>query len=158
MEPIPKPLLRRLVLTLLVGTGCFLVGAVFYFVEKDTSFLFLSLLIFIFSIGKACSILFMAKTNSYVVLEGICQSIHPMLLCKCNEIILEDMEGSQMRLMIDRSQKLRPGEGYRFYFKTPAGISPGKNPFFEKALLTDNLLGIEPIEPSATTSDTNSIS
>ena len=40
MEPIPKPLLRRLVLTLLVGTGCLFVGAAFYLIEKDTSFFF----------------------------------------------------------------------------------------------------------------------
>lgn len=38
MEPIPKPLLRRLVLTLLVGTGCLFVGAAFYLIEKDTFF------------------------------------------------------------------------------------------------------------------------
>lgn len=53
MEPIPKPLLRRLVLTLLVGTGCLFVGAAFYLIEKDTSFFFLSLLFFLFSICKA---------------------------------------------------------------------------------------------------------
>lgn len=156
MKPIPKPLLRRLVLTLLVGTGCLLVGIAFYFIEKDSSFLFLSLLIFLFSMCRAFSTLFMVKRNSYVVLEGTCQSIHPMLLCKCNEIIMEDAEGNPSRLMIDRSQKLRPGESYRFYFKTPSGISPGKNPLFEKALLTDNLLGIESIELLSTTSDTNS--
>ena len=28
MEPIPKPLLRRLVLTFLAGGGCFLIGLV----------------------------------------------------------------------------------------------------------------------------------
>lgn len=40
MEPIPKPLLRRLVLTFLVGTGCFFTGLVFFLHEGDTSFFY----------------------------------------------------------------------------------------------------------------------
>lgn len=30
MEPIPKPLLRRLLLTFLAGGGCFFIGLVFF--------------------------------------------------------------------------------------------------------------------------------
>ena len=53
MEPIPKPLLRRLVLTLLVGTGCLLVGIAFYFIEKDSSFLLLLLVMDYLENGKS---------------------------------------------------------------------------------------------------------
>ena len=154
MESMPKPLFKRLMLTSLVGTGCLIVGIIFYLMERDASFLFLSVAIFLFSIGKAVSTYTMAKTNSYVIVEGICISIHPIPLCKCNEIILEDLEGNNLKLMLGRNYRLRHGLAYRIYFKTASGISPGKNPFMQKALLTDNLLGIEPIEPSSTISDT----
>ncbi len=53
MEPMPKPLLRRLVLTLLVGTGCFFTGLVFFLHERDTSFFILSILLFAGSAAKA---------------------------------------------------------------------------------------------------------
>ena len=53
MEPMPKPLLRRLVLTFLVGTGCFFTGLLFFLHERDTSFFILSSLLFIISAAKA---------------------------------------------------------------------------------------------------------
>ena len=156
MESMPKPLCKRLVLTALVGIGCLLVGIVFFMMEKDTSFLYLSVLIFLFSTVKAISTFIMAKTNSFVTIEGICISIHPILLSKCNEVIMEDPDGNALKLLLDRNYKLHTGTHYRIYFKTASSISPGQNPFMEKALLTDNLLGIEPIEYPHTTSDTNS--
>ena len=157
MESMPKPLCKRLVLTALVGTGCLLVGIIFFLLEKDTSFLYLSVLIFLFSTVKAISTFLMAKNNSFVAIEGTCISIHPMLLSKCNEVLLEDANGNGIKLLLGRNQKLHTGTPYRIYFKSASGISLGKNPFMEKALLTDNLLGIEPIELPLTTSDTNSL-
>lgn len=53
MEPIPKPLLRRLVLTFLVGIGCFFTGLVFFLHQKDISFFILSILLFAGSAIKA---------------------------------------------------------------------------------------------------------
>ena len=53
MEPIPKPLLRRLVLTFLVGTGCFFTGLVLFLHQKDISFFILSILLFAGSAIKA---------------------------------------------------------------------------------------------------------
>lgn len=38
MEPIPGPLSQKLALTLPVGAGCFLIGLVFWFSQKDTAF------------------------------------------------------------------------------------------------------------------------
>ena len=156
MESMPKPLCKRLVLTTLVGTGCLLVGIAFFLLEKDTSFLYLSVLIFLFSAVKATSTFFMAKTNAFVTIEGTCTHIQPVLLSKCNEVILEDTNGNNIKLLLDKNQRLHTGTPYRIYFKSASGISPGKNPFMEKALLTDNLLGIEPIELPPTISDTNS--
>lgn len=89
------------------------------------------------------------------MIEGTCLGIHPMLFCNCNEIILEDMDGNSLRLMLGKNQKLHRGVYYQIYFKTPSGISPGKNPLMTKALLTDNFLGMEPVEPPETISSTH---
>ena len=51
MEPIPKPLLRLLLLTFLAGGGCFLIGLVFFLQEGDMPFFTLSILLF--QIGRA---------------------------------------------------------------------------------------------------------
>ena len=52
MEHMPKPLLRRLALTLLVGAGCLFTGSVFFLHERDASFLILSILLSAGSLGS----------------------------------------------------------------------------------------------------------
>jgi len=155
LEAIPKPLYKRLVLTFLVGTGCFFTGLAFYLMEKDLSFLLLSTLVFFLSLCKTVLLFLQIVRKSYIMLEGICLGIHPMLFCNCNEIILEDMEGNSLRLMLGKNQKLHRGVYYQIYFKTPSGISPGKNPLMTKVMMTDNFLGMEPVEPPDTISGTH---
>ncbi len=75
MEPIPKPLLRRLVLTFLVGTGCFFTGLVFFLHEGDTSFFILSILLFAGSAVKAILLGLQIKRKTYFVLEGTCTDV-----------------------------------------------------------------------------------
>ena len=53
MEHTPKPLLRRLVLTFLVGAGCFFTGLFFFLHQKDISFFILSILLSAGSAAKA---------------------------------------------------------------------------------------------------------
>lgn len=155
MEAIPKPLFRRLVLTFLVGIGCLFIGIAFYFMENDLAFLYLSALIFFCSICKTIFLYFQIANKTYFVIEGTCQSIRPLFFRNCNEIILEDTDGNSLQLLIGKNQKLQPGMYYHIYFKSSSGISPGRNPLMEKALLTDNLLGIELTEPPSTTSGTD---
>lgn len=77
MEHIPKPLLRRLALTSLVGAGCFFIELVLFFREGDTSFFFLGILLFIGSVAKA---MFLTKAaladNLLGVEETIDESSH----------------------------------------------------------------------------------
>ena len=152
MEAIPKPLYKRLVLTFLVGPGCFFIGLAFYLMEKDLSFFLLSTLVFFLSLCKTVLLFLQIVRKSYIMIEGTCLGIHPMLFCNCNEIILEDMDGNSLRLMLGKNHR---GVYYQIYLKTPSGISPGKNPLMTKALLTDNFLGMEPVEPPETISSTH---
>lgn len=143
MEPIPKPLLRRLVLTFLVGTGCFFTGLVFFLYEKDVSFFILSALLFAGSAAKGILLCHQIKKKSYTVLEGTCTDVRPKLFRNSRDIFLTDKDGNEHRLLVGKDHKIRPGLSYRFYFKSPDSIPPGQNPFMTKAALTDNLLGVE---------------
>lgn len=66
MEPIPKPLLRRLVLTFLAGGGCFLIGLVFFLREGDMPFFTLSILLFLFSCGKGILLFLQVEKKAYM--------------------------------------------------------------------------------------------
>ena len=143
MEPIPKPLLRLLLLTFLAGGGCFLIGLVFFLQEGDMPFFTLSILLFLFSCGKGILLFLQVEKKAYTVLEGICTDVRMNLLGGTQDICLADAEGTEHCLVIGKGHKIRAGCSYRFYFRNPDGISPGKNPLLKKALLTDNLLGVE---------------
>ncbi len=153
MEPMPKPLLRRLVLTLLVGTSCFFTGLVFFLHERDTSFFILSILLFAGSAAKALLLGFQIKRKTYFVLEGICTDVRLKLLQNSHDIVLIDQDGNEHMLRISRDHKIRSCVSYRLYFNSSGNIPSGQNPFLTKAVLTDNLLGVEEITSAPTVSD-----
>lgn len=149
MEHIPKPLFWRLLLTFLAGGGCFLIGLVFFLREGDMHFFTLSILLFLFSCGKGILFFLQVKKKAYIVLEGICTDVRMNLLGGTQDISLADAEGNEHCLVIGKEHKIRTGYSYRFYFRDSDGISPGRNPLLKKALLTDNLLGVEESAPSS---------
>ena len=152
MITFPKPILKRLFFTFLVGCSCFFVGIAYYYMADDSIFLWLSLLVFVCSIFKSFSLYFIVKRNTYCTIEGTCKQMQRLLIQNCNRIILESSDGETLELLLDKNYVLNPGASYRIYFKTDSGISPGRNPIMEKALLTDNFFGIERIDASPTTS------
>ena len=143
MEHIPKPLFRRLLLTFLAGGGCFLIGLIFFLRGGDIPFFTLSILLFLLSCGKGSLLLLLLRKKAYIMLEGICTDVRMNLLGSTQYICLSDAEGNEHCLVIGKGHQIRAGCSYRFYFRNPDGISPGRNPLLKKALLTDNLLGVE---------------
>lgn len=143
MEPMPKPLLRRLVLTFLVGTGCFFTGLVFFLREGDTSFFILSILLSAGSATKTVLLGLQIKRKTYHVLEGTCTDVRPRLFRNSHDIVLADQDGKEHLLRIGKDHKIRPGVSYRLYFKTSDNIPSGQNPPLATATLTDSLLGVE---------------
>ena len=146
MEPIPKPLLRRLVLTFLVGTGCFFTGLVLFLHQKDISFFILSILLSTGSAAKAILLGLQIRRKAYTVLEGTCTDVRLKLFRNSHDIVLTDQDGNEHLLRIGKDHKIRPGVSYRFYFRTSDSIPSGQNPLLTKATLTDNLLGVEEIK------------
>ena len=152
MEHMPKPLLRRLALTLLVGAGCLFTGSVFFLHERDASFLILSILLSAGSAAKATLLALQIKRRSYYVLEGTCTDVRLKPFRNSYDIVLTGQDGSEHLLRIGKDQKICPGLSYRFYFRAPDTIPSGQNPLLTKAALADNLLGVEEItdRPSQT--------
>lgn len=146
MEHTPKPLLRRLVLTFLVGAGCFFTGLVFFLHQKDISFFILSILLSAGSAAKAILLGLQIRRKSYTVLEGTCTDVRLKLFRNTHDIVLTDQDGNEHLLRIGKDYKVRPGLSYRFYFRTSESIPSGQPPLLAKAVLTDNLLGVEEIE------------
>lgn len=152
MEPIPTPLLKRLVLTFLVGIGCFVIGLTFYFYEQDHIFLGLSCFILAGSFIKTILFYIQLRRKTYILLEGTCTQVQFKLFTKSYQLLLVDAEETEHTLLIGKDYKIRPGQSYRFYFKTASGISPRQNPLLEKVFLTDQLLGFEQIPPLSSSS------
>lgn len=146
MERIPKPLLRRLVLTFLVGTGCFFTGLVFFLHERDLSFFILSILLSAGSAAKAILLGLQIRRKTYFMLEGICTDVRLKFFRNSHDIVLTDTDGNEHLLRISKDYKIRSGLSYRFYFKTSDSIPSGQNLLLSKAVLTDNLLGVEEIK------------
>ena len=146
MEHTPKPLLRRLVLTFLVGTGCFFTGLVFFLHQKDISFFILSILLSAGSAAKAILLGLQIRRKSYTVLEGTCTDVRLKLFRNTHNIVLTDQDGNEHLLRIGKDYKVRPGLSYRFYFRTSESIPSGQPPLLAKAALTDNLLGVEELK------------
>lgn len=146
MEHTPKPLLRRLVLTFLVGAGCFFTGLVFFLHQKDISFFILSILLSAGSAAKAILLGLQIRRKSYTVLEGTCTDVRLKLFRNTHDIVLTDQDGNEHLLRIGKDYKVRPGLSYRFYFRTSESIPSGQPPLLAKAALTDNLLGVEELK------------
>ena len=143
MEHIPKPLLRRLALTSLVGAGCLFTGFVFFHHERDASIFFLSILLFTGSAAKAMLLALQIRRKSYFILEGTCTDVRLKPFRNSYNIILTDKEGSMHLLRIGKSHKLCPGVSYRFYFRNSDIITSSQSMLLAKAALADNLLGVE---------------
>ena len=143
MEPIPKPLLQRLVLTFLVGIGCFFTGLIFFLHQKDISFFILSILLSTGSAAKAILLGLQIRRKAYTVLEGTCTDVRLKLFRNTHDIVLTDQDGNEHLLRIGKDYKIRPGLSYRFYFRTPDSIPSGQSLLLAKAVQTDNLFGVE---------------
>lgn len=142
----PKPLLRRLVLTFLVGISCFFTGLVFFLHEGDTSFFILSILLFAGFAVKAILLGLQIKRKTYFVLEGSCSNVRLQLFRNSHDIVLTDQDGTEHLLWIGKDYYIHSGVSYRLYFKTSSDSIPsGQHPLLTKAALTDNLLGVEEI-------------
>ena len=140
----PAPLKRKMILTALVGIGCFLVGVAFTIFAKDIMMLFLSIAVCTFSFYKSFTMFRVASKKDYEIVEGTCSVIVPKLITKFKKIKITDDEGNETTLLLGKQTKVTIGERYRFYFKKTTRVTLG-NEYFDSALSSDCFLGYEAV-------------
>ena len=71
LKQIPVPLLRKIVITALIGAGCALFGLAYWIATKDRILLFLSLVLLTACLHRARSLYRLATRYKYETLEGV---------------------------------------------------------------------------------------
>ncbi len=138
----PALLKRKVLLTMLVGMGCLLIGTALCIFSKDTIILFLSLAVFGISSFRAFTIYRLISKKEYEVIEGICVGIIPKLLGRYRKIKIMDNDANESTLLLNKQSKIRIGGKYRFYFKKTTRLTLG-NEYFDTAMASDCFLGYE---------------
>ena len=138
----PAPLKRKLFLTVIIGFACLLIGIAMMLLLKDRIMLFLSLAIFVLSIGKTVEFYLLIANKKYEVVEGTCVGIVPKPLRKYRKIRIMDDAGLESTMLLNKQIKVKIGYRYRFFFKETQKLSFGGE-YLDSATSSDCFLGFE---------------
>ncbi len=138
----PAPLRRRLILTVLLGFACLLIGLAVFLFAKDQIMLLLSAVVCGLSLCKAWSFYHTICKQNYEIVEGTCVGIVPKPMRKYRKIRIMDDEGTESALLLSKHSKIKIGFRYRFYFKSTQRLTLGSE-YFDAALSSDCFLGFE---------------
>jgi len=144
MKPIPEPLFRKVLITVLTGAGCMLFGVAYYFAAKDGILLLLSAALLINCLWRAFSLYRIAAKECYELVEGTCVGVSTGLVGKFKTIRMMDDAGTETTLRLAKSCKFKIGDRYRLYFDNRNQYRTGSG-FIDKALATGGFLGYEQI-------------
>ena len=139
----PKPLVRQITQSLLIGCGCLLVGIGIAFSTKDMVTLWISIAVLVGCLYKAFDIYCLVSKDKYVIVVGICQNAAYRLLQKTNRVTIIDEQGDALTLDVLRNCHLRVGAQYRFYFRRAPTHGEGTNEFFKTAMTSEVFLAVE---------------
>lgn len=138
----PAPLRRRLILTVLLGLACLLIGLAVFLFSKDKMMLLLSTAVCILSFCRAYTFYRAISKKEYEVVEGTCVGIVPKPMRKYRKVRIMDDEGTESALLLGKHAKIKIGFRYRFYFKSTQRLNFGSE-YFDSALSSDCFLGFE---------------
>lgn len=138
----PGVLLKKIIITLLLGIGCLTVGAIYYIAARDTIFLALSAALFVGCAYRSGSLYCMMAGKHYCVAEGVCIGITPKPMRRYRSVRFMDAEGLETTLLLDKRTKVKIGYRYRIYFKRDQRPHFGSE-YLDTALSADCFLGIE---------------
>lgn len=145
---LPPALLRKILLTILIGTAFLGAGIVVAYLTKDYDLILLSILIFVFSLFRAFSLWRMCYKSTYATLSGICDEIspHPHEQYMKVQVILPD--NSMREIILDRKTRVVPGRKYNFYFRSHERFDTG-NVYLDATLSGYNFLGFDELTVKA---------
>lgn len=142
MKQIPKPLLRKILITPLIGAGCLLLGVSMYLGAGDRTLLLLSGVLFLSCLVKGFFYYRIASRNRYEIVFGTCTRIMPQMFGRLRKIQIMDKDGIETTLQLPKDCRFRIGEQYQFYFTQGHGVLLGPASI-RTALTTDSFLGYE---------------
>lgn len=141
-KPIPQPLLRKVILTPLLGAVCLTFGLAAYLGAGDRTLLMLSGVLFVICIFKGIRHYRIAKSGRYLAVHGTCVRLAPQFMGKLRKVYLMDDDGIEITLRLPIQHRITIGSRYCFYFAQSSGISVG-NDYLDTLLATDSFLGYE---------------
>lgn len=141
-KPIPQPLLRKIIITPLLGAVCLVFGLAAYLGAGDRTLLMLSGVLFAACIFKGIQHYRIAKSGRYIIMCGTCIRIAPQFIGKLRKVYLMDDDGIEITLQLPKQHRITIGSRYCFYFAHSSGISVG-NDYLDTLLATDSFLGYE---------------
>lgn len=140
----PRPLINKILLTPLIGTGCLLFGLVYHCCMHDPIFFGLSGAVFLICTYKAFHFYKIGKSKSYETLNGTVVRIISKMFGKFCTVKVMDEKGIESTIRLPKNLKLRIGNTYCLYF-SKVSLSTGRRSLDEK-LSTDSFLGFELIQ------------
>jgi hypothetical protein len=138
----PAPLQRKLLLTVLIGALCLLVGVAMFLFFRDAMMLMLSTAVCIGAILKGVSLFRVIFKEQYETIEGTCIFVSQNPIRKYRKIKIMDDNGNESSLLLNKQDKIKIGYRYRFYFKDTNRLTLG-NSYLDTAFSNDCFIGFE---------------
>ena len=142
MNNFPKVLLQKILFTVLIGVGCFVVGIVYYIFTHDRVMLSLSSILLLFSLFRGYGIFNIVTKQKYDVVVGTCVSVSYKQFRKYFTVKIMDDTGVESTLKLGKQAKVKIGMRYRFFFSRNERMPLG-NEYFDTALSSGAFLGFE---------------
>lgn len=141
-KDISEILLKNILFTLLIGTGCLLVGIVYYIYAKDKVFLVLSSLVFAFALLHSIELYRVMENQQYKTIEGTCTGLSTRFFQKYVGIHILRQDGVETLVHIRKGSNIKVGMRYRFYLnmKKPCSVN---NKYLNTALSENHVLSFE---------------
>lgn len=144
IKEFPRPLLRRWLITVLLGIAFLGVGLAVTLYMDDWGMFILSLILCVSTIIRAGLMFMMMQEKRYEIVEGTCVSVSRIPVGKKKKIKIMDNDGNETDLLLGRNDIVKIGYIYRFYFKDTERLTIG-NSYLDSALNADCFLGYEQI-------------
>jgi hypothetical protein len=135
----PKPLLHKLITTIIIGAGCFAVGAAYFLYARDKTTLALSAAVLVSCLLRAYSLYKAISKGDYETLEGVCLANTASPVRRQRTVTVLDNTGVSHKLRIPKTSHFKTGSYYRLYFSLG-------DEHLEGALQADRFLGYEELD------------
>lgn len=145
MKQWPPVLLRRWLLTVVLGLGFLVVGLAVWLALRDRTFLYLSGVVFLLSLGRAVMLFRCFLLGDYEVLEGVCIQTAQFPLQRYRKVRFMNAEEQEFTLMLGKQQRVQVGSQYRLYLQRGKNL-PLPGGWLSASLAAGNLLGIELVD------------